>query len=134
MGTEIWYIWAIALVFATGILAILYSMFADYQFRAKVASRPPLNDDQFIATYYNNSEIPCDIPLRLRPIYADYFEIDPQKIHPDELPPDIGEFDTQPLVDAIENEFNIKIDDDEQERTTGEFDSIVKCIYRITHQ
>ena len=132
MGTEIWYIWVIAFVVAFGILAIVYSLFADYKFRSTVARRPPLDDAQFIETFYNNSKIPSHIPLRLRPIYGKYFEIDPQKIHPNELPPDIGEFDTQPLVDAIEKEFEIKIDDDEQERTTGEFGSIVKCIYRIT--
>ena len=134
METEFWYILAIGLVIFCVSLGFAFSMYGDYRFRAELANRPPLNNDEFIAQFYADSEIPSEIPLRLRPIYGNYFEIDPDKIHPDDLPPDIGEFDTKPLVDAIEKEFGITINDDEQERTTGEFASIVKCVCRIIHK
>ncbi len=108
------------------------SMVDNYRFRHKLSERESLSDDEFIAAFYNGTNIPPDFPIRLRPIYGKYFELDPTKIHPADLPPDILDFDTEPLVDAIEKEFGITFDDDEQERTTGEFDTIVNCIYRIT--
>ncbi len=100
----------------------------NHKFRRVLARRKALSDAEFIAEYYDDTMIPADIPLRLRPIYGQYFEIDPLKIQPEDLPPDIHEFDTRPLVDAIENEFGIRISDDDQERTTGEFQSIVRLI------
>ncbi len=109
------------------------SAFDDYRFRQTLACRKSLSCAEFIAAFYDGTNIPANIPLRLRPIYGKYFELDPAKIHPSDLPPDIYDFDTEPLVNAIEKEFGIVIDGDQQERTTGKFDSIVKCVFRITH-
>ena len=96
-----------------------------------LASRESLSDAEFIRAYYADAAIPADIPLRLRPIYGQYFEIDPPKIDPEDLPASIHEFDTRPLVDEIENEFGIEISDEDQERTTGDFDSVVRMIARL---
>lgn len=131
METEVWLIAFSALSILGIPFALWLPMRANYKFRRRLANRKPLSDEAFIKQYYVNTIIPSTIPLRLRPIYGNYFQIDPKKIHPDELPPDIFEFDTSPLVDAIEQEFGITICDDEQERTTGEFGSLVRMIVRL---
>jgi acyl carrier protein len=131
METQAWLnAWPVLLILGVPV-ALWLSMRADIKFRRRLASRNSLSDEEFVKQYYANSRVPPTIPLRLRPIYGKYFEIDPTKIHPDELPPDIHEFDTAPLVDAIEREFGIKISDDELERTTGEFGSIVQLIEKL---
>jgi hypothetical protein len=131
METDFWYI-AILLLFVVGVpLGIWLSIRSDYKFRRQLAARTSVEDTEFISSFYADSNITPDIPLRLRPIYGQYFEIDPLRIHPEDLPPGIYEFDTGPLVHAIQNEFGIKISDDDQERTTGEFDSMVRLIARL---
>ena len=127
-----WLILIIGVVFSVAIYSSVSQCLAGIRFRKRLKARDPLSDAEFVAEYYSDSGIPSDIPIRLRPIYGNFFEIDQLKIHPDELPPDIFEFDTIQLVDAIEREFDIKLDDNTQEQTTGEFDSIVRCIYRLT--
>jgi hypothetical protein len=131
METDFWLI-ALPVLLILGLVAVWLSSRADIIFRHRLACRESLTDEAFIKQYYANTRIPATIPLRLRPIYGNYFQIDPTKIHPDELPPDIYDFDTSPLVEAIELEFGIKISDYEQERTTGEFGSIVRMIERLT--
>ncbi len=132
METQAWLsAWPVLLILGVPV-ALWLSIRADIKFHRRLASRNSLNDEEFIKQYYADSHVPSTIPLRLRPIYGKYFQIDPTKIHPDELPFDIHEFDTAPLVDAIEREFGITISDDEQERTTGEFGSIVQLIEKLT--
>lgn len=64
----------------------------------------------------------------LRPIYAEYFAIDPLKLRPADRPPEIAEVDTCPLVEEIEGAFNITIPSDDAERLDGSFDSIVQYL------
>ena len=134
--------WLVALLIAVALaimivgtpIALLIeckSALDSYRLRRTVTRRESLGDAEFIETYYKGSSIPPEIPLRLRPIYGQYFQLDPLKIRPEDLPPDLYEFDTQPLVETIQDEFGIKISDNDQERTTGDFDSLVRLIFRL---
>ena len=98
------------------------------KFRRELAERTPLDDIQFYKAFYVATDIPEHIPRRLRPIYANFFELDGRKLHPSDRPPCIVDFDTAPLVEAIESEFNVKITDADAENLDGSFDSTVRFL------
>ncbi len=108
------------------------SLRTDRRFRKELSSRSPLGDSEFVRTYYADSDIAPDIPIRLRPIYADFFELDHLKLVPSDRPPGIVEVDNAPLVEAIESEFDVKISDSAAEQIDGSFQSIVDFLGEAT--
>jgi hypothetical protein len=107
-------------------LVTWFSFAPERRFRREVASREPLDDAEFIRQCYPGSEIPPDVPLRLRPIYCRYFDIEIGKLRPADRPPEIVDLDTVDLVREIEQAFGITISDQDAENIDGSFDSIVR--------
>ena len=120
------------LVVAAAILLIALitwlSFGSERRFRRAIASRATLDDREFVSPFYAGSQIPTDIPLRLRPIYCRYFNIEIGKIRPSDKPPEISDLDTVDLVRQIEVEFGVAIPDKDAEGVDGSFDSIVRYL------
>ncbi len=128
MSLEFWPTVLIALIMLGVPLAVWLSMAGDRRFRREFNARESLDEDTFLRTFYASTEVPKHIPRRLRPIYADYFQLDALKLRPEDRPPDIVDFDTVDLVRAIETEFNVTITDADAETMDGSFDSIVQFL------
>lgn len=128
MSVGFWPTVLIALIVLGVPLAVWLSMAAGRRFRSELNARESLDDDAFVRTFYTSTDIPEHIPRRLRPVYADYFELDASKLRPEDRPPDIVDSDNVDFVRAIEAEFNVTITDADAENMDGSFDSIVQFL------
>lgn len=117
------------LVFAVICFIVWLSFASERAFWREWEQRERLNDEAFYQMYYANSDVPADIPKRLRPIYGDYFGIDPAKLRPHDIPPGFGEMCTADLVQQVESEFDITISDSDTEQMDGSLHSII-CFLR----
>ena len=121
--------YVVAAVVFGGVAYLTWLSFAaDRSFNRTLKSRSPMDDEAFIECFYASTDVPSNIPLRLRPLYAECFGIDPTLLRPTDRPPIIDELDTVDLVRDIEFEFGISIPDEDAERVDGSFDSIVRYL------
>lgn len=123
----------VCMIIAAGVLAWIMS-WPERRFRRELASRAPMDADQFHQSFYAKSEVPADIPRRLRPIYARFFELDETRLHPFDRPPELDEIDEVDLFEEIEGEFGVAISDKDAENIDGSFDSIVQYLTARTRQ
>ena len=99
----------------------------DWQFAREVASREDIDPDEFYRRYYQGTDVPEPVVLRLLPMYSGFLGVPPSKLRPQDWPPQLAEYDTEPLLSEIEHEFGIpaaKWDVD------GTFDSVVRYLTR----
>ncbi len=115
-------------IFAVVTIVTWLSFWPERRFRREIAERESLDDARFLQEFYADRQIPSDIPLRLRPIYCKFFEIEVGKLRPQDRPPEIVELDTVDLIRDIETEFGVKISDEDAEQIDGSFDSIVRYL------
>ena len=101
---------------------------SEWQFRSEMATRPPLDVALFYRQLYKSTDIPEDIPRRLKPIYGRFFNLDVTKLRPADRPPEIAERDNSVLIREIEEEFGMTFSDRDLERINGSFDSIVQYL------
>jgi acyl carrier protein len=132
MGEWKWLLFVCMLIAA---VALAWMMaWPERRFRRELASRAPMDADQFLQSFYGKSEVPPDIPRRLRPIYARFFELDETRLRPFDRPPELDEIDEVELFDEIEGEFGVVISDKDAENIEGSFDSIVQYLTAHTRQ
>ena len=121
--------WVALLLFLTVIVVLLVFM-RESRFHREYNARESMDDEKFYQSFYATTQIHADIPLRLRPIYARFWGIDPLKLRPLDCPPEIVDIDTVELVQEIEREYDVSISDDDAEKIDGSFDSIVQLSCR----
>ncbi len=126
LGTAVCVLFAILFVFG-----MWWSCRKERSFLREYKSREAQGDAAFYEEYYRDSDVPDDIPRRLRPIYAGFFGLDPLRLQPWDRPPEIGEMDAAQLVDAIEREFGMSISDKDAESIDGSFNSIVQYVAKF---
>jgi acyl carrier protein len=106
----------------------LFLLFRDFSreraFDRAIAEREPLDCDAFFDAFYPDRRL-HDIVGRLRPIYCDFFSVDPAKLRPQDRPPIMDDLDTSELVDEIEKAFSISIPPEDCEALDGSFESVV---------
>ena len=95
----------------------------------ELLSRPQLDDQAFYEAHYGGSGIPEDIPIRVRKVYVEQLGDCWKGVRPDdnvcEAYPDL---DLAELLYEIEDEFGIKIPDEEMKKMDGTFDAIVRYV------
>jgi len=86
------------------------------RFKAELRRREPLPDDVLVSQYFVGSEIPADLPGRVRRLFAEHMGYPAEKLLPDD---DFSweELDCSPLIKAIESEFAIEFTKGELELT-----------------
>ena len=99
------------------------------RFERELLSRPQLDDQAFYEAYYGGSGIPEDIPIRVRKVYVEQLGDCWKGVRPEdnvcEAYPDL---DLAELLYEIEDEFGIKIPDEEMKKMDGTFDAIVRYV------
>lgn len=81
------------------------------KFEAEVRARSPISEQDFERHYLRCEDVPTDVVLRVRQVFARFTGIPAEKILPDDdfhLFVDDNEWE---LMDALEQEFAIKIPD-----------------------
>jgi len=109
-------------------VATWISFWPDRKFHRAVAAREPLDETQFYANYYSQTNVPFDTVRRLRPMYCKIFDIEVGKLRPHDRPPILAELDTSDFIEDIEMEFGVSISDKDAETIDGSFDSIVRFL------
>jgi acyl carrier protein len=99
------------------------------RFDRELFSRPQPDDQAFYEAHYGGSGIPEDIPIRVRKVYVEQLGDCWKGVRPDdnvcEAYPDL---DLAELLYEIEDEFEIKIPDEEMRKMDGWFDAIVRNV------
>ena len=110
-------------------LGDLLSKVFSSRFERELASRPQLGDQTIYEAYYGGSGIPEHIPIRVRKVCVEQLGDCWKGVRPDdnicESDPDL---DLAELLYEIEDEFVIKIRDEDMKRMDGRFDAIVRYI------
>lgn len=89
--------------------------------------RPELSDNEFYERFYRHTEVPQEIPLRLRAIYADAVGI--SRVFPEDRAVEFDEeMDFGELLLAVAEEFDVDFSEQEaiQLAADGTFDSLVR--------
>jgi acyl carrier protein len=91
--------------------------------------RSRLDDQAFYDRFYGGTNIPEDIPIRLRRIYAEQFGQEWIKVYPQD---DVGEaypdLDLAELLCEVEDEFGVSFPEEVGRELSGTFDSIVQYL------
>jgi acyl carrier protein len=97
------------------------------RFERDLLCRPQPEDQAFYEAYYGGSVIPEDIPIRVRKVYVEQFGDCWNGVRPDDNVCDAyPDLDLAELLYEIEDEFEIKIPDEEMKRMDGTFDAIIR--------
>jgi acyl carrier protein len=133
LGSEIvslldWRHWLLIAIVAIATLWTWISFWPERRFRKELAKRERIDDATFVREFYSATDVPEDIPRRLKPIFCDFFQIELGKLRPDDRPPEIVELDTIQLILDIEKEFGVSIPDKDAEQINGSFDSLVRYL------
>lgn len=123
-------LWGLLAIVAIASVAAWISFWPERKFRKELSQREPIDDATFFREFYSASGIPEDIPRRLKPLFCEFFQIEPGKLRPADRPPEIVELDTVDLIRDIEKEFVLSISDKDAEQINGSFDSIVQYVVK----
>ena len=104
------------------------------RFDRELLTRPSTDDQAFYEAHYGGSGIPEDIPIRVRKVYVEQLGDCWKGVRPDdnvcESYPDL---DLAELLYEIEDEFGIKIPEEEMRKMDGTFDAIVRYVALQRH-
>ena len=93
-----------------------------------------MDDETFYRTYYGNTDIPREIPIRVRRVFVEQLGSRWGRVEPGDRPAEEeGELDFAELIYEIEDEFGIKVGDEDMQRLVGvddSFDGIVQYLAR----
>jgi hypothetical protein len=79
-------------------------------YEVELRRRPQLNDDDFYERFYAGSDVPKDIPIRLRQVYEKAMGDDVSGLHPqDNFAAIYDGLDFSVILCRVEREFNLKI-------------------------
>jgi hypothetical protein len=107
----------------------LADIYDERAFQHTLSAREDLTGDEFYQRYYQGTGVPQTVVLRLLAIYSKFFELSFTKLRPDDWPPAIAEFDMEPLVVEIEQEFGIP--HSQWHNVNGSFDSVARYVTQI---
>jgi len=94
-----------------------------------LASRPLLNDDTFYRSHYATTDVPPDIPIRLRRLFAIQLGSPWEHVEPADKPHEMyDDLDFAELVYDTEEEFGVSIPVEEMQTLDGSFESLVRCV------
>lgn len=97
-------------------------------------SRPQLDDGAFYEACYGGSDIPEDIPGRVRKVYVEQLGDCWQGVRPgDNVCEAYADLDLAELLYKVEDEFGIKIPDEDMKKMDGTFDAIVRYVALQRH-
>jgi acyl carrier protein len=92
-------------------------------------SQPQLDDQAFYKACYDGSGIPEDIPGRVRKVYVEQLGDCWKAVRPrDSVCSAYPDLDLAELLYEVEDEFGIKIPDEDMKRMDGTFDAIVRHV------
>ena len=99
------------------------------RFERELMRRPQLDDQAFYQAHYGGSGIPEDIPIRVREVYVEQLGAYWKGVRPhDNACESYPDMDLAWLLYEIEDEFGIKIPDEDVKQMDGTFDAIVRYI------
>jgi hypothetical protein len=88
-----------------------------------------MDDEAFYHRYYAGTEIPREIPIRLRCLFAYQLGNPWERIRPrDKVCRVLEDLDFAELVFEAEEEFAVNVSADEMQKLDGSFDGLVRCI------
>jgi len=73
---------ALATLFAAAWLMVFVTKAPRRRFRRAVARRDPIDAVTFVARYYPRSEVSAELASRVRQVYGQRFDLDPEKLLP----------------------------------------------------
>jgi acyl carrier protein len=113
---------------------LLFHAFSS-RFERELLSRPQLDDQAFNQAHYGGSGIPEDIPIRVRKVYVEQLGDCWKGVQPDDNICDAyPDLDLAEILYEIEDEFGIKIPDEEMRKMDGTFDAIVRYVALEQHR
>lgn len=121
-------LWVLIAIIVIATVAAWITNWPEHKFRKELSQREPMDDAAFFREFYSASGVPEDIPRRLKPLFCEFFQIEPGKLRPVDRPPEIVELETVDLIRDIEKEFEVSISDKDAEQISGSFDSIVQFL------
>ena len=104
------------------------------EFERELARRPLLNDNEFYEAYYAKLEIPKQIPIRLRHIFAEQLGEPWARLRPAEKPADVYlDLPFEELVSEACEKFRTQLTADDMSGLEGSFDSLVRLLATKLH-
>jgi acyl carrier protein len=114
-----------ALAFATDCL----KTGPEQAFERELNARPVTDDETFYQSHYGGSQLPKQIPIQLRRLFATQLGEPWMRILPGDKPADVYlDLDFAELVLDAQDEFGVSISTEELSDLDGSFDSLVRCI------
>jgi hypothetical protein len=112
---------------------VIFGSAKERAFERECQGRPEMDDTTFFKTFYEGTDVPKAIPLRLRKVWAKELGRPWTKIFPHDNPFQIfpADLDMTSLVVATEREFGVVFRDEDRRKIDGSFDSVVK--YLVNH-
>jgi hypothetical protein len=102
---------------------------SNVDFAREMSARPLLSDDEFYETFYGTTDIPVDIPIRLRKLYAYQLGDAWQKIWPqDVVTKASANLNFADLLAKVEDEFGVTIPREAMQTMDGSFGGIVQYV------
>jgi hypothetical protein len=107
----------------------------DRKLQREVAARPRLSEDAFYERFYSGLDIPREVPIRLRRLWADELGDEWYGVEPADNPAHVyWTLDLADLFDAAAEEFGIKIPKEDRHAIDGSFDSLVRYLAKRQQQ
>ena len=100
------------------------------EFRRMLSERPALDDDTYYRNFYEGSEIPKDVLVRLRRCVWHLDRLIDRVIPSDHVYLLDDEFDFSVVVWLAEKEFGIRFDKSEYEQLDGTFDNLIRLVQK----
>lgn len=93
----------------------------------RLKQRELLDDDAFYERFYAGTDIPKEIPLCLRRLYAEELQMD--EVWPEDNAVEFdGELDFGDVLDRAERDFGVRFTEEEIRQIDGSFGSVVKLV------
>ena len=120
----------LGLVFVSGGKWLLWPS-EEWRFHRDYEARSPLSDERMICEYFSDSNIDPQIPIAIRRIFGRQFQLDAQRLRPDD---DFGaiyaDLDFVEFFDEIEDAFGVEISNDESSVTKGTIAALSALVHR----
>jgi hypothetical protein len=98
-------------------------------YRQELRSRPELDDESFFARFYGETDVPREIPIRLRKICMETLSRLLSRVHPDDFVTAIDyESDLGEILEEAERAFAVRFTSEEMRSLDGSFDSLVQLL------
>jgi len=98
-------------------------------FERDLARRVAMDNETFCRTYYGDPDIPKEIPIRLRKLFSHQLGQHRERLAPTDKPTDVyDDLDLYELLVEVQDEFGVRMSNQELSQLDGSFDSIVRLL------